>query len=132
MANIFKPPAAVPWDARPSVVLAGSIDMGTAIDWQSEVERGLAAVDCLVLDPRRDDWDSSWEQSIQNAQVEWELVEWELEGLERATVVAMYVAPDSKAPITLLELGLVARANKAIVCAPKEFWRSGNVHVVCE
>jgi len=131
MANIFKPPAAVPWDARPSVVLAGSIDMGTAIDWQSEVERGLAAVDCLVLDPRRDDWDSSWEQSIQNAQFRAQ-VEWELEGLERATVIAMYVAPDSKAPITLLELGLVARANKAIVCAPKEFWRSGNVHVVCE
>lgn len=75
--------------------------MSTAIDWQSEVERGLAAVDCLVLNPRRDDWDSSWEQSIQNAQFRAQ-VEWELEGLERATVVAMYVAPDSKAPITLL------------------------------
>jgi hypothetical protein len=58
-------------------------------------------------------------------------VEWELAGLEQATVVAMYFAPSTKAPITLLELGLCARSGKLVVCCPDGYWRKGNVEVVC-
>ena len=43
----------------------------------------------------------------------------------------MYFAPETKAPITLLELGLFARTGKAVVCCPEGFWRKGNVDVVC-
>jgi hypothetical protein len=60
-----------------------------------------------------------------------EQVEWELEGLERATVVAMYFAPGTRSPVTLLELGLFARSGKLLVCCPEGFWRKGNVEVVC-
>jgi hypothetical protein len=43
----------------------------------------------------------------------------------------MFFAPDTEAPITLLELGLFARSGKLIVCCPAGFWRRGNVEVVC-
>jgi hypothetical protein len=114
----------------PSLFLAGSIEMGAAEHWQSEVEHDLADLDVVLLNPRRDDWDASWVQSIANPQFR-EQVEWELEGLERASLVAMYFAPSTKSPVTLLELGMCARSGKLVVCCPEGFWRRGNIEVVC-
>jgi hypothetical protein len=131
MARVLKPPAPLLLSARePSVFLAGSIEMGRAVPWQAAVEQALSGLSVAILNPRRDAWDDTWEQAIDNAQFR-EQVEWELEALERASVVAMYFAPDTKAPITLLELGLVARSGKLLVCCPPGFWRRGNVQVVC-
>jgi hypothetical protein len=50
---------------------------------------------------------------------------------ERASIIAMYFAPNSQAPITLLELGLFARSGRLVVCCPEGYWRKGNVDVVC-
>jgi hypothetical protein len=130
MPRILKPPTPIVLDGRPSVFLAGSFEMGQADDWQAAFERALEDLDVVILNPRRDEWDASWVQSIDNPQFR-EQVEWELAGLEQATVVAMYFAPNTKAPVTLLELGLIARANKAIVCGPEGYWRKGNIEVVC-
>jgi hypothetical protein len=101
-----------------------------ASNWQSALVQRLDAADLVILNPRRDAWDTSWVQSIDNAQFR-EQVEWELAGLEAASLVAMYFDPATKAPVTLLELGLCARSNKLIVCCPSGFWRRGNVEVVC-
>lgn len=131
MARVIKPPTPITLAARErSVFLAGSIEMGRAEAWQAEVERALADLPVAILNPRRDEWDASWEQSVTNAKFR-EQVEWELEGLELATAVGMYFAPPTQAPITLLELGLVARSGKAVVCCPPGYWRRGNVQVVC-
>jgi hypothetical protein len=131
MARVVKPPAPLPRDLQtPSVFLAGSIEMGSAEDWQAQMERSLADLNVLILNPRRDEWDSSWVQSVDDPRFR-EQVEWELAGLERASVVAMYFAPHTKAPITLLELGLCARDGRAVVCCPADYWRRGNVEVVC-
>jgi hypothetical protein len=131
MARVLKPPAPLPLeDPTPSVFLAGSIDMGAAENWQVQVEHGLQDLEIVILNPRRDDWDSSWVQSIDNLPFRTQ-VEWELSGLELASVVAMYFAPSSKAPITLLELGLCARSGKVVVCCPEGYWRRGNLEVVC-
>jgi hypothetical protein len=131
MARVVKPPTPLPADASmPSVFLAGSIEMGAAEDWQARFETALADLDVLILNPRRDAWDSSWQQSIDNPQFR-EQVEWELAALERATVVAMYFAPTTKAPVTLLEFGLCARSGRLIVCCPPGFWRRGNLEVAC-
>ena len=51
--------------------------------------------------------------------------------MEAAERIAFYFAPDSQAPVTLMELGLAARAGKAVVCCPTGYWRKGNVDVVC-
>jgi hypothetical protein len=131
MARVLKPPAPILLDDRtPSVFLAGSIEMGAAEDWQGRIERVLADLDVVLLNPRRDEWDASWVQSLANPTFV-EQVEWELAGLERASLVAMYFAPSTRAPITLLELGLSARSGRLVVCCPDGYWRKGNVEVVC-
>jgi hypothetical protein len=58
-------------------------------------------------------------------------VEWELDMLDAADIVVMYLAAGTKSPISLLELGLYARSGKLKVCCPEGFWRRGNVEVVC-
>jgi Nucleoside 2-deoxyribosyltransferase like len=130
MARILKPPTPLPMTLGRSVFLAGSIEMGQAERWQTLLEEALDDLDVLVLNPRRDEWDAGWVQSLHNP-VFREQVEWELTAQERATLIAMYFAPSTRAPITFLELGLFARAGKVIVCCPEGFWRKGNVDVVC-
>jgi hypothetical protein len=111
---------------------AGSIEMGEAEQWQRQVVDAMADVDNLViLNPRRDDWDSSWEQQAANAQFV-EQVSWELDMLDAADIIVMYFAPATMSPISLLELGLYAKSGKLKVCCPSRFWRRGNVEVVCQ
>lgn len=131
-AIVFKPPKKVENpDNLPSVFLAGAIDMGSAVDWQKDVTEYLNDVPCVILNPRRDDWDSSWVQSIDNDQFRGQ-VEWELDGMEGATVVAMCLPIGSTAPISLLELGLHASDGKMLIFCPEGFYRKGNVEVVCK
>lgn len=114
-----------------SVFLAGSIEMGKAVDWQTDiVSRFPDGV--TFLNPRRDDWDSSWVQKIDNPQFN-EQVTWELDNLAAADIIFLYFAPGTQSPISLLELGLFAKENKnMIVCCPEGFWRKGNVDIVCK
>ena len=104
--------------------------MGAAENWQAVVVARLATLDVTILNPRRDDWDVSWRQALDDARFRGQ-VEWELDGLERADVIAMWFAPATRAPVTLLELGLFARSGKLIVGCPEGFWRRGNIEVVC-
>lgn len=115
------------------VFLAGSIEMGKASDWQRKIldSEELWGWPIVALNPRRDDWDSSWEQSITcpefNAQVTWEL-----DMLDRADLIVLYLEPGTMSPISLLELGLHADSRKLVVCCPEGFWRKGNVDIVCQ
>jgi hypothetical protein len=108
--------------------LAGSIEMGTAEDWQTKVELELKDFDITIFNPRRDDWDSSWSQESDQFNKQ---VNWEMNALEKSDVILMNFCKDTKSPISLLELGLYANKKNMIVVCPKEFWRSGNVEVVC-
>ena len=121
-----------------SVFLAGSIEMGVAEDWQLKLKNLLVGVDCYLMNPRRDDWDSSWVQEKSNPQFN-EQVTWELEYLENTHVQVFYFDPATKSPITLMELGLIAGMHyssdyprKAVVCCPPGFWRRGNVEILCD
>ena len=118
-----------------TVFLAGSIEMGKAIDWQTKIENELKeklSGDKVVTlyNPRRDDWDSSWEQKIENDNFR-EQVEWELNALEKADKIVIYIDPKTTSPITLMELGLHANSNNMCVCCPEGFYRKGNVDIVC-
>ena len=116
-----------------SVFLAGSIDMGKAVDWQSEIANKCEGNNVTLLNPRRDDWDSSWEQSIENDKFR-EQVEWELDSMNKVDKIVFYFDKDGEAPITLLELGLHAgdSSSNICVCCPEGFWRKGNVDIICE
>jgi hypothetical protein len=129
----IKPPATYSINGGYKIFLAGSIEMGRAVEWQTEVARSLEHVDNLfVINPRRDDWDSSWVQSIENEQFNSQ-VTWELKGLEEADLIIYYFVPGTQSPISLLELGLYANTEKMVlVCCPEGFWRKGNVDIVCD
>lgn len=128
----FKPPKPIEIKAGyKAVFLAGSIEMGKAEDWQKELVEALKDEKIAFFNPRRDDWDNSWKQTKSDPQFR-EQVEWELNALEKSDVVAMYLDPNTKSPISLLELGLYARTNKLVVCCPSGFFRKGNVDVTCE
>jgi len=114
---------------RNGVFLAGSIEMGKAIDWQTDIANRCKDLDVTFFNPRRDDWDSSWEQTIENDKFR-EQVEWELEALEWADKIVIYIDPNTTSPITLLELGLFSYKN-ICVCCPEGFYRKGNVDIVC-
>ncbi len=114
----------------PSVFLAGSIEMDKAVDWQKKCEEMLSAK-YNIFNPRRNEWNSDWEQSITNAKFK-EQVDWELNALEKADIIIMFFANNTKSPISLLEFGLYAQSKKMKVVVEEDFWRKGNIDVVCE
>lgn len=129
-------PARLPLTQDDKVVfLAGSIEMGRADPWQDVLATKLLAANpsLIVANPRRQAWDSSWEQSIDNP-VFAEQVNWELDYLSRADLVVFYFQPGTQSPITLLELGKHLErpdaATSTLVCCPPGFWRRGNVEIV--
>jgi hypothetical protein len=115
-----------------TLFLAGSIEQGEAVEWQKMVARRLSDLDGVIWNPRREVWDSSWEQDLANADFK-EQVEWEWNGLGMADITAFYFDPATKSPITLMELGYVTglSCEDVIVYCPKGFWRKGNVDVIC-
>jgi hypothetical protein len=129
---IYQPPQniALRCRSKKSVFLAGSIEMGVAEDWQTIIGNWFLSLGWNVFNPRRTDWDSSWIQSYDNPQFN-QQVSWELNALEKSDVILMYLDPNTKSPISLLELGLHASSKKLYVICPDGFWRKGNVEMVC-
>ena len=118
------------------IFLAGSIEMGNAIDWQAQLEKDLSGFNVRLLNPRRDDWDSSWKQEETNKPFK-EQVLWELDALEAANMIVFFFDPDTVSPITLLELGLHAGRSKGIktnivVCCPAGYFRKGNLDITTQ
>lgn len=131
--RIFTPPNQIEErKVQLSIFLAGTIDMGNSEDWQTEFTKYFSEYTKLSFyNPRRESWDNSWEQKYENPQF-YQQVNWELDALERADYIVLNLLPDSKSPITLLELGLFAKSGKLLVCCPDEFYRSGNIQIVCD
>lgn len=114
-----------------TIFLAGSIEMNKATMWQDEVIKFFKDYPSPVFyNPRRNDWDSSWKQSTDCPEFV-EQVEWELNALDKAQIIFMYLEPGTLSPISLLELGLFCDSGKLIVCCPEDFWRKGNVDITC-
>lgn len=111
---------------NPTVFLGGSIDQGVTEDWQDIVTKKYASEGITFLNPRRADWNPSASEADIREQIYWEL-----DALEGTDAIIIYFHPDSKAPISLLELGLFCRQAKVIVVCPAGYWRKTNVEVVC-
>ena len=129
---IYLPPQNIAFRnrAKKSIFLAGSIEMGAAEKWQESLGDWLLEKNYNVFNPRREDWDSSWIQTYESPQFS-QQVKWELNALEKSDIIIMYLDPNTKSPISLLELGLHANNKKLWVVCPDGFWRKGNVEVVC-
>jgi predicted nucleotidyltransferase len=131
MATIYRAPEFYFNDQRIKIFLAGSIEMGNAENWQQQIEEEFSDIDVCILNPRRLSWDPTWKQEIENP-LFLEQVEWELDSLEFADIIVMYFDPNTKAPISLMELGAHKNSGKLIVFCPDGFYRKGNVDIFCK
>ena len=131
MARVIKPPAPLALaEGERSEFLAGSIEMGRAEAWQATVEQALADLDVALLNPRRDEWGRLLGAVDRQPAVP------RAGGMGTGGAGAGVIGRHAlrsvpRAPVTLLELGLMARSGKLLVCCPTGFWRRGNVEVVC-
>lgn len=119
------------------VFLAGSIEMGKAIDWQADLisELSLNEHVGVIFNPRRPDWNPDWKQEMSNEPFRHQ-VEWELDNLDQANVVYFYFDKNTLSPVTLAELGYILGINeysdrRVVVCCPDGYWRQGNVEIMC-
>ncbi|MBN2663500.1 MAG: nucleoside 2-deoxyribosyltransferase domain-containing protein [Bacteroidales bacterium] len=113
-----------------SIFLAGSIEQDNAENWQNNVIEEFKNYEVTLFNPRREKWNSSWQQSIDNKEFS-KQVNWELEALEKCDFIMMYFDAKTKSPVSMLELGLFSRSKKMFVCCPEGFWRKGNIDIVC-
>lgn len=127
----IKPLDTSPTNNKIKIFLAGSIEMGIAEDWQKRVVDQFKEEDVIIFNPRRDNWDSSWVQSKDNPHFR-QQVEWELNALEKSDYIILYLDPDTKSPISLIEMGLFAHSKKMFIVCPDGFWRKGNIDIVAE
>lgn len=140
----YKAPQYVPPEpGAPRVFLAGAIDMGNATNWQDRLiarmrkfgspHRLFEGKTVIAMNPRRHDWDSSWEQTKTNEQFATQ-VSWELDHIERSDVVYFCFPKDSKAPISFFELGLSIGRNrtKVVLYAEPGFYRMGNLEMIAK
>jgi len=124
--------------SSPRLFLAGSIQNGTAEEWQSKVLVSLEPpisnwVTWLALNPRRRQWDKDCKQSIECTDFKRQ-VDWELDHLTTCNVAAVWFDPTTTSPITLAELGILCgiKHPHVVVYCPDGFWRKGNVDVMCQ
>ena len=129
MSTIYKPLDYKVHPEKFSIFLAGTIDMGSSENWQKKITDVLADYDVDIYNPRRDDWDASWEQSASSEQFRKQVC-WEQQALRDARLRIFVILGNSKSPITLLELGQFIN-KPGIVCCEPDFYRRGNVEIVC-
>lgn len=134
---IFTPPMNIGTRLRnkPSIFLGGTVDNGKSENWQVTFSQKLDRL-YNVFNPRRKDWDSSWENDYKSPQF-YQQVNWELNALESADIILFNFLPNSKSPITLMELGAFGmdyemRSQIPIVFCPEGYERKGNVDIFCD
>jgi len=128
--NIKKPSDEHDFTNKKSIFLAGTTDKNVSGSWRDQITYQLSDLDINILNPELKSWFDSDKQTISNPLFKSQ-VDWELEGLEFSDVVLVCFLSSSKSPITLIEFGLMARTGKLVVYCEKDFWRYGNIEVVC-
>lgn len=131
------------------IFLAGTIDNGDSENWQdklisklqwyqlnpdSEEDPGFDYAlganegnDIVIFNPRRENWNpNSTNEDLINQ------IKWEQDHLDKADLIIMYLADNSKSPISLLELGLYGPGGKMIVFCTENFYRSTNIKLTCQ
>ncbi|KKY31937.1 hypothetical protein UCDDA912_g08069 [Diaporthe ampelina] len=114
-----------------SIFLAGPTEISWREDFIAALRQRLTATSLTIFDPFQPRWDSTWREDVDEDPRFAAQVGWELAAQDRATAVAVFFHADSRAPVSLLELGLCARSGKAVVGCEPGYWKRGNVQAVC-
>jgi nucleoside 2-deoxyribosyltransferase len=115
-----------------TIFLAGSIDNGAATLWAQRVQDAMIDEGVTMFNPRRDEWFPDIEARASNEFFR-NQVNWELDRIDLAKIIFFYFEGGSVSPITLQELGYaLGKGKRVVVCCPDDFWRKGNVEIMCE
>lgn len=117
------------YDLGKMVFLTGTIDGGKSDNWQRKFYKVLkekCQQKITIFNPRRDEWPDNHSSEVRNQ------IRWEHEHLDKADIIVMNILPDSKSPITLMEMGMFAESGKLMVFCQKDFYRYDNVDMVCK
>jgi hypothetical protein len=100
MGKIVKSPGSLLPIQNRSIFLAGGIS--NCPDWQEEVAQRIAESvdDCVVYNPRRDDFDMSAYETISRQQITWEY-----HALRMSTANLFWFPSETLCPIALFEYG---------------------------
>lgn len=129
MATVYTPDNSTEYikepDGRLTVFLAGTIDNGSSIDWQQELIKKLEDRNDIVLyNPRREHWHELEPDALEKQ------ITWELTMQDNVDIVVMNILPNSKSPISLLELGLhLGKGKPMLLLCSEGFYRYTNVMV---
>ena len=116
---------------RPSVFLAGSIEMGRAELWQTEIAERFLEAGAAVFDPRRLDWNWDWPQDATPGTPFERQVAWEQDHLARADLVWFRFCAGTASIVSMLELGQSLAAGRRIVIqADPGYMRRANIEIV--
>ena len=136
--KVVQPPSFFTPKIEATVFLAGSIEMGKAENWQERFIQELGnkrkhgcsgkSRFLTVYNPRRDDWDNSSVQSIENPSF-FQQVMWEMSYLERADVRVFYFAPETISPVSMLEYGKFYSLPNTYLCIHPDYQRAGNLEI---
>jgi len=111
------------------IFLAGTIDNGDSNNWQHEmieyINYSFDANNIIVFNPRCNYWPDNENDIVHQ-------IEWEQKKLDEADYIFMNFEPNSKSPISLLELGLYAQSKKLYVFCDRRFYRFANVRLTCD
>ncbi|KAK8069875.1 hypothetical protein PG994_006491 [Apiospora phragmitis] len=122
-------------------------------DWRDALCTALSAQPITFYNPLRSDWDATWRNDAACGPFR-EQTRWELGRQTRADLVVVYLGPHTDAPVSLLELGLVAglaaaatgptatavtdedqkitKKKQVLVCAHEGYKKRGNVQLLCQ
>ncbi len=103
-------------NSKKLVFLAGSMCIDKEDNWRKNVIKNYAN-DFDFIDPTNEN------HNLLNDSLMKKHINWELEGLELSDIIFMNLLPESKSPISMVELGLYARSNKLIICCPENFYQ---------
>jgi hypothetical protein len=109
---------------RTRLFLGGSIENGTAPNWQADLVKSLADLPIYAFNPRRADWNPNAGADEIKKQIEWEL-----EAQANSNICLYYFDESCKSVITLLELGFF---SNSIVYCPVGYFRYLNVKCMCD
>lgn len=109
------------------VFLGGTIDSGNSEDWQKEIcKEFINNEDYVIFNPRRDEWPNEGSSEVIRQ------IKWEHKRMDESDIIVINILPDSKSPISLMEIGMYNESGKLLVFCTDEFYRFDNVRIVCE
>ncbi|KAF3767507.1 hypothetical protein M406DRAFT_252710 [Cryphonectria parasitica EP155] len=121
-----------------TIFLAGPTEFPWRQDFLAHLKSRLLDHDDLppdpitIYNPFQEKWDKTWKEDYHHDDRFRAQTDWEMDRIDSSSHVVVFFVAESKAPVSLLELGLCVRSGRAVVGCEGGFWKRGNVQAACQ